>query len=457
MSERNLPRLRARWWPRIVVLTGLSLLGSISTDGADMPDIFPYPTHVEVLDNGLKVVLVPMPSEGLVAYWTVVRTGSRDEFEPGYSGFAHFFEHMMFRGTEKYPADVFSDTVTRIGANTNAFTSDDMTAYYLGIAADDLETVMDLESDRFRNLSYSPEVFQTEAGAVYGEYRKNKTNPFFTLFEAVQNKAFDAHTYGHTTMGYERDIQRMPEMFDYSLSFFSRYYRPENTALLITGDIDVESTLALARKYYDPWKPGYVAPKIPVEPEQTAERRVEIGFDGQTLPILWIAYKVDRFDPTDRVLLGARLMAELAYGETSTLYKKLVLDEQIVEFIRADLGTNRDPGLLDIYTRVKDPSRVDYVLSEFDRAAARFRDGPPDEARLADLKSRLKYSFLMNLDTPDRAARAMARTLAVTGGVEAVERMYRTYDALTPEDVQASARKYLVPARRTVAVLRGDP
>ena len=144
-----------------------------------MNGIIPFPTHEHTLENGLKIIVMPMPSDGLISFWSIVRTGSRDEYEPGRSGFAHFFEHMMFRGTEKYPAEVYQQTHTGLGADTNAFTSDDLTAYHVSMVAEDLEQVLDLESDRIRNLAYSVQDLQTEAGAVYGEYRKTRTDPMF--------------------------------------------------------------------------------------------------------------------------------------------------------------------------------------------------------------------------------------------------------------------------------------
>jgi zinc protease len=442
---------------RSIILALLALVGSgvAWADEEPMNRVFPYESHRHSLDNGLSVILVPMPSDGLVAYWTVVRTGSRDEYEPGRTGFAHFFEHMMFQGTEKYPQDVYNETVTKMGADANAYTTDDLTAYHMGITADDLETAMQIESDRFQNLSYSKPDFETEAGAVYGEYRKNRTNPFFTVYEALHKEAFDTHTYGHTTMGYEEDIKAMPQMFDYSRSFFARYYRPENVVLFIAGDIEPAPTLELIEKYYGTWEPGYVEPKIKAEGEQKREKRIEVAYDGQSLPILWVAYKADRFDPTDRTNVALSLLADLAFGETSEIHKKLVLDEQSVELIGADLGMNRDPGLLDVYARVKDPDQVESVLAEIDKTIARYRDGLPDAQRLADLKSRLRYSFLMRLDTPDRVASSLARLIAITGGLEAVDELYNAYAAVTPEDVQAAAQRYLVPTRRTVATLRG--
>jgi zinc protease len=443
---------------RVLLLTIACLLvaPAAMAQEDEMPRIFPYETHIEMLDNGLKVILVPMSSDGLVAYWSVVRTGSRDEYEKGHSGFAHFFEHMMFRGTEAYPAEVYNEMITKMGADANAFTTDDLTAYHLGVTVDDLETVIKMESDRFRNLAYTEQVFQTEAGAVYGEYRKNRMNPFFALFEAVQETAFTKHTYGHTTMGFVQDIKAMPGMYEYSKSFFKRYYRPENVVLLITGDIDLKQTMGWVRENYEGWETGYVTPKIEAEPAQTAERRVEVAYKGQSLPILWVAYKIDGFDPEDTTYLAAGLLADLAFGETSEIHKKLVLDEQVVEFIAAGAGTNRDPGLLDIYSRVKDPAKIDYVLGEIDKVVKDFRENPPDASRLADMKSNLKYGFLMSLDTPDRVASQLARLIAITGGVAAVDRMYATIDGITPEDLRAAANKFMLADRRTIALLRGE-
>jgi zinc protease len=434
------------------LLIGFVALAAASGAGAG---IFPYETRTEVLPNGLKVILVPMSSGGLAAYWSIVRTGARDEVEPGRTGFAHFFEHMMFRGTEKYPSDVRDELITGIGANTNAFTSDDLTGYYLEIASEDLDLVMELESDRFKNLSYLREMFETEAGAVYGEYRKNRSNPFFVLTEAARAAAFEKHTYGHTAMGYEEDIRRMPGLFDYSRSFFSRFYRPENVVLLIAGDFSVESTLATIREKYGDWQPGYVPPEVPEEPPQERERRLEVAYEGRSLPLVWVGYKTPAFDPADVRLAAAVLLAELAFGETSDIYKQLVLDQQLVEFIGTQPPLSRDPGLLSIFTRIKDPEKVDGVVAAIDETIAGFRSELPDPGRLAALKSRLRYQFLMNLDTPDQVARSLVRPIAITGGIEAVDVLYDTYERVTPEDVREAAGAFLDSRRRTVAVLRG--
>ncbi|HKE01537.1 MAG TPA: insulinase family protein, partial [Planctomycetota bacterium] len=165
-----------------------AMLQAPSTPAAAAPprrSVIPYDVQTTTLGNGLRVIVIPMPSEGLVSYWSVVRTGSRDEVEPGVTGFAHYFEHMMFRGTKSHPD--FDKVTIGIGADANAFTTDDYTAYHLSFAKEDLPTVVDLEADRFRNLEYDEAKFKTEAGAVYGEYRKGRTSPVEVLDEAIRN------------------------------------------------------------------------------------------------------------------------------------------------------------------------------------------------------------------------------------------------------------------------------
>jgi len=437
--------------------TGLCLLLFATMTGipAMSDTIFPYKIHTEVLANGLTVLLIPMDSPGLVAYYSIVRTGSRDEVEPGKSGFAHFFEHMMFRGTKKFPAPVYDSIVTSIGASANAFTDDDITAYHLNFAAEDLEKVAEIESDRFQHLQYDLPGFQTEAGAIYGEYRKSVTNPFEVLNEKVRDVAFDVHTYKHTTIGFERDIKAMPQAYDYSISFFKRFYRPENVVLLLVGDVNIEKTLRLIRKCYGRWEKGYEPSKVIVEPQQTAERTAEISYQGKTLPILDIAFKGDAFNPKNRDFVAAMLLGELAFGNTSDLYKKLYIQEQRVESFGASIPSQRDAPLFEIQARVKKEEDLPLIRDEVYAAIAMFQSTPVDEKKLDAVKKRKKFGFLMNLDTPNKVAGALAYTIAVTGGAEAVDDLFAQIALVTPGDIMSAARKYFTAERRTVVTLKG--
>ncbi len=438
----------------MVRVVGLAVMVSIAPLAATAGGILPYPYQKETLPNGLTVFMIPMPSPGLIAYYSIVRTGSRDEVEPGKSGFAHFFEHMMFRGTKKYPGPVYDRIVTSLGADANAFTTDDFTAYHLQFAKEDLEKVIDIESDRFQNLDYPEAAFQTEAGAVYGEYRKSASDPFFMLDEKLRNLAYDAHTYKHTTMGFEADVKAMPLAYQYSRTFFKRFYRPENTVLVIVGDVDAKATMDLVEKYYGPWAKGYTAPAIRHEPAQKAERSGEIAYPGQTLPILAIAYKGDAFDPDNPAYVGALVLGDLAFGKNSDIYKKLVVEEQKVEFIAADIPMNRDMPLFQIVAMVRKAEDLGYVRDEVYRTLDAFKSKAADTTRLDAVKRHNKYAFLMGLDSPGGAAGALARFVALTGGIEAAERLYAALDRVTASDVQAAAGKYFDANRRTVMVVR---
>jgi len=416
--------------------------------------IFPFEVHRHTLANGLKVLFIPMPSDGLSSYWTIMRTGSRDEVEAGVTGFAHFFEHMMFRGSEKYPADVYDGIVKKIGADANAYTTDDYTAFHMSLATEDLPQVIEIEADRFQNLSYPEAAFKTEAGAVYGEYRKGRTDPYDVLFEALQNTAFDVHTYKHTTIGFEADIEKMPEQYEYSKTFFKRFYRPENAVVVVSGDFDEAKTLAEIEQKYASWKPGYEKPAIPVEPEQTAARRVDVEFDGQTLPILCVTYKGPAFDPSDKDMVAGKLVGELLFGETSALYKKLVLDEQRVESLQASFDSTRDPGLWGVFAMVKDVDQIDDIEREIRVAVDELASEGVAPDQLDAVRSNMKYRFLSGLSSPAELSDAIARMVALTGDVTAIDTLYQTMDTLTSDDVKAAAKKYLTPERSTIARLR---
>jgi len=441
--------IRVRWF-----ILGSFLIVATLCEGATAAEkIFTYPVHVETLANGLKVVSIEFDSPGLVAYFTVVRAGSRNEVEPGKSGFAHFFDHMMFRGTENVSSEEYNEILKRIGSDSNAFTTDDWTGYHILASADGLETIMRLESDRFLNLSYSEEDFQKEAGAVLGEYRKNYSSPFLVLFEELHDNAYTTHTYKHTTMGFLEDIKAMPEQYEYSLTFFDRYYRPENCILLVVGDFDQEQLMALAEKYYGSWEQGDYVPEIPVEGPQTEEKTAHVDWANPTLPYLVIGYHAPAFDDSKIDMPALDVLSQLVFSANSPLYHKLVVETQMVEFIAGGAPDHRDPSLFTIMTRIKDPGKGDEVREAIYSALEDAKSTPVDEERLASIKSHLKYSFAMGLSTPMSVARTMGWYLNLTGDTETVNRVYAMYDKVTAEDIQRVANEYFRSEDRTVVTL----
>ena len=186
---------------RLLVSASLALTLAVPAFGQPSRTFFPYPLHTTVLPNGLTVVRVPFNSPGLAAYYTVVRVGSRNEVEAGHTGFAHFFEHMMFKGTPTHPEGERESQLGKLGFNENAFTTDDVTVYHVVGPSSALKTLIELEADRFQNLSYPEPVFQTEAKAVLGEYHKNAASPRLKIEETLAATAFTRHPYQHTTLG----------------------------------------------------------------------------------------------------------------------------------------------------------------------------------------------------------------------------------------------------------------
>jgi len=309
------------------------LLLSVSAPGADSSDsskIFPYEYHVKDLKNGLRVVVIPTDYPNIVALQIPVQAGSRNEVEKGKSGFAHFFEHMMFRGTNKYSSEAYAHILKNAGADSNAYTSDDLTNYHTTFSKEDLENILKLEADRFKNLKYSEADFKTESKAVLGEYNKNSANPEQKIMEIQRDEAFKKHTYKHTTMGFIEDIEDMPNQYDYSIKFFHRYYRPENTSIILAGDLDPEKTFKLVEKYWGDWKPGNYSVEIPKEPEPDGPEYKHLEWKTPTLPLIMVAFHGPAFSETQNALGAMKILGEIGFGRSSDLYQKLVVDEQKV-------------------------------------------------------------------------------------------------------------------------------
>ena len=414
---------------------------------------FPYPIVETVLGNGLRVAVVPTDSPGIAAHYVVVRTGSRNEVEPGLTGFAHFFEHMMFRGTPRFSPEAYNDVLKRLGADGNAFTTDDWTCYHVTASSSALDTVMDLESDRFMNLAYEVEAFQKEARAVLGEYNKNYSIPINALLEKLQDTAYVAHTYKHTTMGFLRDIETMPQQYDYSLRFFTRWYRPDNAALVVVGDVDPEAVFGLARRRWEAWRAGAATLVTPVEPEQDAERVAHVPWSTPTLPLIALAFHAPAFDAEDVRGRALDVLAQAEFAPTGRTYNDLVLDKQWVDWMWAGVEDHRDPTLFLLVARVKETERVGDVRAALQSALSRAGTETLSPDRLSAVTSRLRYAFLGGLQTPDQVAMAVSNALQLTGGTTAIDASYRTLARVSAADVMTTASAVFREGNRTVVTL----
>jgi zinc protease len=417
--------------------------------------ILPYPIHQHKLDNGLNIVTVQFDSPGIAAFYIVVRTGARNEVEKGVTGFAHFFEHMMFRGTDKYPKEKYTSILKSTGAAANANTSKDRTVYHVTGNAEKLELLFDLESDRFMNLNYSEHDFKTEAGAVKGEYTKNYASPYARIGEKTVDKAFDVHTYKHTTMGFFDDIVDMPNQYDYSLKFFERFYRPEYCTVVVVGDVDAEKVNQLAKKYFGKWKQGSYKVDIPVEPEQKETKYTHLQ-DGSIPPFFVLNYKGPAFSDKEIDMPALDALSSIVFSQTSDLYKKLVLQERKVRFLGGGAMDSRDPYLITINVSMVNKADLQYVKDEILKAIENVKQNGVDESILTKTKSNLKYSYAMSIDNPSRIANSLCHYIMLTGDPESLNRLYALYDKVTVKDVKMVANKYFTSNALTIATINED-
>lgn len=425
----------------------------IAVDAQNARKVFPYDYKINDLPNGLRVITVPTDYPNLVALYTVVGAGSRNEIEPGKSGYAHFFEHLMFRGSENFPPGSFDRIMKKAGASSNAYTTDDRTVYHATFAKEDLDEIMQLEADRFQRLKYAEPEYKTEALAVLGEYNKNSASPIFKMNEVLRETAYKKHTYSHTTMGYLKDIQDYPNQYEYSLQFFNRFYRPEYTTIVVVGDVKPDEVLAMVNKYYGSWQPGDYKPQIPVEPAQEKARSEHIEWTSPTLPYVAVGYRGPAFSDESKDKAALDLLSLIAFGENSDLFQKLVLQEQKADFISPDFEDKINPELFTVYARAKSDADMNYVRDEIVKTYKRYTGELVPQKQLDQTRSRMRYGFAMAMNSNDAIANTLAPYIALKRTPETLEKLFALYDRITPEDIRAAARTYFQDKNRTVVTL----
>jgi zinc protease len=447
----------------ILVLLMLSLAlaacsaGTEPADTAAKDNIFPYPYAINDFPNGLRLVTVSTGFPDVVAVYIVVTAGSRNEVEPGKSGFAHLFEHMMFRGTEKYPSAKWEAIMQGAGAATNAYTTDDRTVYHAVFSKEDLPQILELEADRFQNLKYTEEQFRTETRAVLGEYNKNFSDPFRKLEEIVREASFKTHTYGHTTMGFEKDVENMPSMYEYGLQFFDRYYRPEYTVISVVGDVKPAEVLPLVEKHWGGWKRGTHTTSVPTEAPQGEARNVDYNFHTQTLPIVNVAFRAPAYDDEINDSAVLDVISFHAFSDNSALYTKLVVEEQKVENLFPQYYDHLDPYLFEATAMVKDAKDMEYVRTQILETFGKLKATAIPAQELEDVKSHLRYQFAIGMNSTPAIAATLAHYLGLRRTPETINKRYQLYRNVTVDDVMRVANKYFIEKERTVATLKFEP
>lgn len=436
----------------------LALMSSLMAAGAsaDAQKMFPYAYDLWDAPNGLRLISVPTDYPNVVALYIVVQVGSRNEVEPGKSGFAHLFEHMMFRGTKNMTPDEYEKQLKEMGASSNASTWDDRTIYHTTFSKEDLELILRLEADRFQNLSFSEDVFRTEALAVLGEYNKSSSEPREKLIEVLYDTAFDRHTYKHTTIGFLKDIQDMPNQYAYSKVFFNRYYRPEYTTIILVGDVDPQTNRKLVEKYWGNWARGDFRPEIPSEPPHEGPRSNHVSWPSPTLPLIAVAFRSAAYTDTEIDAAALDLIGQLGFSRNSELYRKLVIDDQIVDLLDVDTFDHLDPNLFVVTARVKRKEDLGKVEQQILETFKRFREQHVPADRLEAVKKHFRYSFALRLNNSEDIAQTLAHYVALRRTPETINRIFARYAELTPADLQRIARKYFIDAERTIVTLTGE-
>ena len=414
---------------------------------------FPYPVDTRTLDNGLTVYVVPMPTPGAVAFVTWMKVGSRDEVDEGRTGFAHFFEHLMFFGTDTLGGRDREREVLRLGIDENAWTWLDDTVYHGLVSTENLPRYVEIEADRFQHLVLTPDDVQKESGAVYGEFRKGQASPDNAVEVALWAEAFTTHTYGHDTIGYEADIADMPTAHGYAMTFFDRMYRPEHAHVLVVGDVTADAAHELVAQYYGPWKPGSEPrPELPEEPAQEELRRIDVPWPTPTAQRMVMAWKVPAFDPSTPPAAVLALTEDLLLSSVAPLRQRLVRDEALAYELSGGTLDQVDPGLFRIAVTLREgvePAAVEAVIRE---ELAALAEGV-DDATVDRTADHTRYSFLSSLDNPKKVAEALGWHLRRHGDPASLDTFFDHYAAATPADVSALVGDVFVDEHLTVATL----
>ncbi|WP_394228137.1 M16 family metallopeptidase [Pseudoalteromonas spongiae] len=445
------------------VAIALSLAGCNSTTSSNNVQVatsvkaenkvFAQDYVLEELDNGLRVMVVKTDYPDVVSLQIPVSVGSRNEVEAGKTGFAHFFEHMMFKGSEKFPQDVYSDILKNSGVDNRAYTTNDYTNYHLNFSKQHLETVLEIKGDIFQNLKYSESQFRTEALTVKGEYLKNNANPIRQLLSAVRNEAFEKHTYKHTTMGFFEDIEKMPDQMAYGEEFFKKFYKPEYVSLIITGDVDPIDTIELVKKHWGNWQRGDYVADIPVEPKQTAAKYLHKESEGLPGHWLLVSHKGPAWQPTEKDRAAVDLISQLYFSNNSALYQELVVEKQLASQMFTYNPETKDPGLLHVFVKVEKEEDLSKARDAINRTYAKARTELVDADKLANLKSNLKYSFVNGLDSSQAIASTLASYMHFERDPEVINQLYATADSISAEDIREIANKYFIDSGRTTVTM----
>ena len=431
----------------VAVMAAAAQPGS-STASALTPENFEVEKHV--LDNGLVVLLREDHSVPAVSFWQWFKVGSRNE-RPGITGISHYFEHMMFNGSENVPPKEYDRIVESNGGVSNAFTSRDMTPYFEDMASDRVEVLFEIDSDRMRKLTLEPDVLKSEIEVVKEERRLRTDNSIFGMLdEQLFAVAFNASTYRWPVVGWMGDLNNMTR--EDLVEYFHTYYAPNNCILVLVGDFDSEWALAKIKEYFEDI-PAHDPPAEPVnsEPEQKGERRVNVHYPAQQVVFMG-GYKVPGVDSEDTYVLDV-LSSILGDGESSRFHQSLVYEKQIALAAGTYFATRIQPGLWEYWAMMKPGETAEAGEAAIYEAIEKIKTEGPTEQELQKAKNLLEADFVKGMKTNNGVGQTLGFYEHIHGDYKKMFETIDKYRAVTLEDCKRVASKYFVPEKRTVAIL----
>jgi len=405
-------------------------------------------THT--LKNGMKILVQEDHSIPNVAMYIFYRIGSRNE-RPGTTGLSHFFEHMMFNGAKKYGPKQFDIVMEAAGGANNAYTSNDVTVYQDWFPQSALELIFDMEADRIQNLSFDPQMIESERGVVASERRTSvDNNNFGLLYEQLWATAFIAHPYQWPVVGWMSDIESWT-MEDLK-RHFEMGYSPSNATMVVVGDVTAEAVFKLAQKYIEPIPSTAPPPRVVTkEPEQMGERRVVVKKFAQ-LPMLMIGYHVPETANPDYYPLRV-LQTILFSGQSSRMYQRVVDKDQLALSITSDLDFAFDPTLLVIASQPKANIQPELIEKAIYEELNKVATEPVSDQEIEKAKNILLADFYRQMKTISGKANTLGSYEVFFGDYRKLLTAAESFNKVTREDVRRVAQKYFTEKNRTVATL----
>ncbi|MEZ5753593.1 MAG: pitrilysin family protein [Paracoccaceae bacterium] len=399
------------------------------------------------LDNGLQVVVIEDHRAPVVVQMIWYRVGAADE-APGKSGIAHFLEHLMFKGTDEVGPGEFSSLVEAQGGNDNAFTSWDYTAYFQRVAADRLDLMMKLESDRMSDLRLAEEDVLTERDVILEERnQRTDSNPGALLGEQMRAAQFLNHPYGIPIIGWRHEMEQLSK--DDAKDFYRRHYAPNNAVLVVAGDVTPDQVRDMAQRHYGPIPaaPDLAPRSRVIEPPQLAERRLSLSDPRVSEPYVSRSYLAPERDPGDQKTAAAlTILAELlgGNGTTSVLARALQFDQQKAVYASAFYdGSSVDDTTFNFVVVPTPDTSLPQVEEALDAALAAFLETGPDPEDLARIRTQIRAADIYARDDADGLARRYGEALANGLTIDDVRQWPEILGAVTAEDVMAAARLVL--------------